>query len=146
MGTPDTQGRAPVSPSLLKAQLGTATESMLWAFSLEMNNGECWKSPPEEFNLEGLLFNSPYFFIIRTNSLLVQFPFPKVEGIQETSPKMLSPALSLSRHRMEAALPVILQNWWGLQQQLVHVTSGAGTASPLSRGVFTLRQQPWLNG
>lgn len=93
--------------------------------------GECWRNPIEQFNLEELLFNSPYFPIIRTNSLLAQFPFPKVEGIQETSPKMPSTVLSLSRHMTEAALHVILQNWQGLQQ-LAHVTSGAGKASLLS--------------
>lgn len=104
-----------------------------------MNNGECWRNPPGEFNLEELLFNSPYFPIIRTNSPLAQFPFPKVEGIQETSPKMPSPVLSLSRRMTEAALHVISQSWWGLRRL-------APVPSLLRQGVLTLRQQPWLDG
>lgn len=86
-----------------------------------MDKGECWRNPTEELrssysiplNREGLLFNSLYFPIIRTNSLLAQFPFPVVEGTQETSPKTPSPIPSLSRPMTQAALHVSLQTWRG---------------------------------
>lgn len=68
----------------------------LWFPAEEMNKGRALEKSMEELSLEELSFNSPYFPIIRTNSLLVQFPFPKVGGIQEMSPKMLSPILSLT--------------------------------------------------
>lgn len=62
----------------------------------EMKNGRGPEKALEDLSLEQLLFNSPCFLIIRTNSLLAQFPFPKVGGMQETSPKMLSVLLSLT--------------------------------------------------
>lgn len=96
MGTSGGQGPR-LTLSVPAAQPGAGTESALWGFSLErQTKGECRRSPTEEFSLEDLSFNSPYFCIIRTNSLLGQFPFPKVKRIQETSPKMPKPILSLS--------------------------------------------------
>ena len=89
-------GGAPSHPLCTRCPASCWPRAGALGFLTGEMNREHWRNPTEEFNLEELLFNSPYFPIIRTNSLLAQFPFPKVEGIQETSPKMPSPILSLT--------------------------------------------------
>lgn len=76
-----------------KAQQDLAQWALL---AEEMKKGKGPEKALEDLSLEQLLFNSPCFLIIRTNLLLAQFPFPKVGGMQETSPKMLSVLLSLT--------------------------------------------------